>query len=337
MRIAITVFLIINIFANAFKTINACGNSYYITDAPLPLKDGFLDYNKMFQNNSNEFEKRHEINAYFAVYRDFSSYEFRNPVYYDIKDSLLKLCNLKDSKVRYKISDFGLYNLAKSKKADYKYLSDFAWQLARSFKIKEAKLVLEDLYKSYPNEYNIVANLGTVYELSGQNKLALTYIEKAVALDSDSHYGSEWIHINILKQKCNLPISNLNFCELKIMNIYDDKHYTQNQNKVDSSFARYRLLCTSNKLATQLANKHRDTVLIHLAYQLHERMYFIKGKDPIMATLVDNFIDLMLHRKDYEYLSPMLKFKEYYSKLDSYDFLKIDYVIKSLALTKKPT
>ncbi len=44
-------------------------------------------------------------------------------------------------------------------------------------------------------------NLGTVYELLGENENALLWIKKAVAIDPASHGNSEWIHVRILEAK----------------------------------------------------------------------------------------------------------------------------------------
>ena len=44
---------------------------------------------------------------------------------------------------------------------EYKILSDYAWYELRVGNKKRSLLLLEELYKKYPNEYNIAANLGT--------------------------------------------------------------------------------------------------------------------------------------------------------------------------------
>lgn len=90
---------------------------------------------------------------------------------------------------------------AKPDAADYRNQSDIAVVLLKLGKTKEASEILEKLIESHPDDYNITANLGTAYELSGDLENALKYIKRGYELNSNSHYGSEWIHIRILQAK----------------------------------------------------------------------------------------------------------------------------------------
>ena len=83
-------------------------------------------------------------------------------------------------------------------------LSDYALNLVRAGKIKEALVIFEKLVVKYPNEYALQANLGTTYELMGDNKAALKHIKKGLELNPNSHEGSEWIHVKILEAKIAL-------------------------------------------------------------------------------------------------------------------------------------
>ena len=87
------------------------------------------------------------------------------------------------------------------KKDDYQLLSDYAWLELRTGDKQKAVALLEELYRRHPNEYNIAANLGTGYELTGNNEKAIELLKKAVAINPASHYGSEWLHIKILEEK----------------------------------------------------------------------------------------------------------------------------------------
>lgn len=68
-------------------------------------------------------------------------------------------------------------------------------------KVSKAKDILVDLVLKNPKEYTMVANLGTAYELSGELDSALKYISIGLQLNPKSHYGSEWIHVELLKAK----------------------------------------------------------------------------------------------------------------------------------------
>lgn len=87
--------------------------------------------------------------------------------------------------------------------------SDYAAQLLRLDEINTALPILEQLYAEYPQEYNIVANLGTAYELAGQDSKALYLLHKGVFINPNSHRGSEWIHLKILEAKIGLKANPL--------------------------------------------------------------------------------------------------------------------------------
>ncbi len=89
-------------------------------------------------------------------------------------------------------------------RVDFKGRSDYAAVLLKLGKTKKALEILENLVQKYPNEYNVVVNLGTAYELNGNPELALKYISKAIKLNPLSHNESEWIHEEILKARIAL-------------------------------------------------------------------------------------------------------------------------------------
>lgn len=68
-------------------------------------------------------------------------------------------------------------------------------------KVDTALKILEPLIKRFPKQYNLIANLGTAYELSGQLDSALKYIKLGYEINPKSHANSEWIHIKILEAK----------------------------------------------------------------------------------------------------------------------------------------
>ena len=68
-------------------------------------------------------------------------------------------------------------------------------------KVDTALKILEPLIKKHPNEYKLIANLGTAYELAEQLDSALKYTKLGYQINPKSHHGSEWIHIKILEAK----------------------------------------------------------------------------------------------------------------------------------------
>jgi tetratricopeptide (TPR) repeat protein len=200
--------------ATIFITLAAkpCGKEYYFNgDMELPIKDGFLDYYKIFISSSYSTKplphnvKPIGVNAipYWTPFIRPQNIEVTNFVdksYEKLKDSLMKIMKVSYDEIKL-TKDENLAMLALQKKIDYKLISDFAWKMARNGNYKAAERILLLLIAKHPNEYNLNANIGTVYELLGKNELALQYINKAMIIDPNSHYGSEWIHIKILEQK----------------------------------------------------------------------------------------------------------------------------------------
>ena len=144
------------------------------------------------------------------------------------------------------------------KDQDYKILSDYAVLLLKSGKTAIALDILEQLAKHYPDEYQIAANLGTAYELNGMNQKAFEFIQHGMDLNPNSHGGSEWVHLRILKTKLELVEDSLYLRNHSVLNLSE-------KDKKDSTI--------------------REQILI----QVRERFPFSPGPNQIMANI---FIDL---------------------------------------------
>ncbi len=81
------------------------------------------------------------------------------------------------------------------------YLSNYGAKLIWLGEYELAKTIFLGIEKNYPNQYATASNLGTIYELLGVNDSALVWIRRGIALNPDSHQGSEWIHEKILNFK----------------------------------------------------------------------------------------------------------------------------------------
>jgi len=85
--------------------------------------------------------------------------------------------------------------------ATYKTWSNIALNLMKLGDVDSSLKILTSQYITHPEEYNIVANLGTAYELKGELDSALKYISKGLQINPKSHGGSEWVHVKILEAK----------------------------------------------------------------------------------------------------------------------------------------
>ncbi|WP_128330588.1 tetratricopeptide repeat protein [Apibacter sp. HY039] len=130
--------------------------------------------------------------------------------------------------------------------------------------LDEALEVFTEAEKIEPGLYATAANMGTTYELLGDNENALQWIEKALKIDSTSHESSEWIHVAILKAKIK---GETNLTALSLIG-----QDFGNENIPSSGLNEEKL----NKLAKEIF------------YQLDERINFIKPKDAIVAELMFN-------------------------------------------------
>ncbi|RTL09854.1 MAG: tetratricopeptide repeat protein [Flavobacteriaceae bacterium] len=175
---------------------------------------------------------------------------------------------------------------------DIDYLSDVGVVLILQKKYNEAIKLYNEIEKSHPNRYSTASNLGTIYELTGDNINALKWIEKSVKINTKSHNGSEWIHVNILKAKVN----GLNFLSQNIIN-------------TDFSFESFP--------KTDLTKNNLSSLRFQIYFQLNERMSFIKEKDKSIAVLLFDLanIDYLLGKKSSQY-------KELYKMAIDYGFDK---------------
>lgn len=150
-----------------------------------------------------------------------------------------------------------LYHVTK----DLDYLSDMGLLYILQKKYDKAIALYLDIEKIQPNRYSTASNIGTAYELIGENKEALHWIKKAVEIDSSSHDFSEWIHVNILEAKIK----------------GDD--YITTQHLLNTDFG------TESIPTSAMTKVELEKLYQALYYQLNERTTFITPKDKIVAQL----------------------------------------------------
>jgi tetratricopeptide (TPR) repeat protein len=146
--------------------------------------------------------------------------------------------------------------------SNIEFLQDKALVQVISLDYKNAISTYLEIEKIKPGLYETAANIGTTYELVGDNKKALQWIKKAIAIDSSSHEYSEWIHVNILEAKIN---------GLKTFTSLD---------LIDTDFGKDSIPVTT------LSKVKLQKLYNEIKYQLNERMTFIKPKDAIIAQLL---------------------------------------------------
>ena len=170
--------------------------------------------------------------------------------------------------------------IASAENADFRSRNDYAATLLHLARTKEALGILEALASQHPNEYSILATLGTAYELDGQLDRALQYISKATELNPKSHMGTEWLHIKILVAKIAL---------------HKDPTWLETHSVLGDPF-------TTRKYAEEQL-KITDAI----TYQLNERLQFVNAPDAVVADLLYDMGRLYDSNFDYASAVPLYK------------------------------
>lgn len=168
---------------------------------------------------------------------------------------------------------------------DYKVQNDLASALMRTGDPKAAIQILAGIEKVKPGMYQTASNLGTAFEVAGDNENAIKWIRKGINLNPKSHDSSEWIHVKILETKIAMARD-------------EDWPETSSILGLDFGYAREpqqpRMLPTGNS-GEPLS---LDQIETGLRYQLHERLQFVKAPDVVAASLLldlGNIVALKAH------------------------------------------
>ncbi len=127
--------------------------------------------------------------------------------------------------------------------------------------------VLTQLEHDSPGLSRTASNLGTALELAGRNAEALEWIEQGIVRDPRDHDGTEWLHVKILQAKIALA---------------QDPTWLQTHTVMWVSLGTQ----TAPQPPVQGLTDHRGSPISlaqaqqAIAYQLQERLHFVKPPDP---------------------------------------------------------
>lgn len=148
--------------------------------------------------------------------------------------------------------------------------SDYGGVLVFLGKFQKAREVLEAAEQAEPGDYAVASNLGTAYELLGENAKALEWIRKGIERKASSHGGTEWVHVKILEAKIALA---------------SDPKWLETHTVLGLDYGRD---ARPVRVGQAPAVKEKFTVLHGLSYQLRERLKFVKAPDPLVGDLLFN-------------------------------------------------
>jgi tetratricopeptide (TPR) repeat protein len=157
-------------------------------------------------------------------------------------------------------------------------------------RISEAIEALKELEAEQPGDYVTAANLGTAYELAGKNEDALRWIRESIERNQGSHWGTEWLHVDILEAK------------LKAAN---DPKFFDAHSVLDLDHQQVRSM-DSEVMAGGERRRVREIVRA-LDYQLEERLRFVKASDPGVASLLYDYAAIQAATHSLESARELLK------------------------------
>ena len=164
--------------------------------------------------------------------------------------------------------------------ADFRLRSDYASALVRRGESAKAVEILESVEKERPGEYQVAANLGTAYELSGDLVKAHHWISEGIRRNPQSHEGTEWLHLRVLEARQALA---------------KDPRWLQSHSVTGLDFGPSPEPRKPERWPKDSANA--QGVITALTYQLRERMAFVKAPDPVVGSLLaDLAVMLLLYR-----------------------------------------
>jgi tetratricopeptide (TPR) repeat protein len=127
--------------------------------------------------------------------------------------------------------------------------------------------LLQKIEQETPGKYSTAANLGTAYELAGDNPNALKWISEGIRRNAKSHHGTEWLHVLILETKLRLET---------------DPEYLKTHRIIPLP----EKFGAETKIDVSGTERSVQDVVQALGYQLIERVVFVKPPDPIVADLL---------------------------------------------------
>jgi hypothetical protein len=161
---------------------------------------------------------------------------------------------------------------------DYRVKNDLATSLAHTGQAAEAVTLLEQIEAEKPGLYVTAANLGTAYELAGNDEKALEWIRQGIERNARAHEGTEWLHVRILQAKLALK---------------DDPRWLESNSVLGPRKG------TGQVEFSVVGNRDEalstEQIKAALIYQLHERLRFVNPPDAIVGSLLLDLGELITH------------------------------------------
>jgi tetratricopeptide (TPR) repeat protein len=149
-----------------------------------------------------------------------------------------------------------------------------------------ALAILLQVEKESPGGYDTAFNIGTVYELLGDDANALKWISEGIKRNPRSLAGSEWLHVAILEAKIEAANRPDHLLKGHIVEIPER-------------------LNNDSEIKVRGRSYWVPSVSVALYHQLHERLEFVKPTDPYVADLLYSYALLEGRLSPYERMLPL--------------------------------
>ncbi len=199
-----------------------------------------------------------------------------------IQDGHNYLAHLTSGAAEHRISDEQLAGLAvAASQGDFRDQTNYAVALVRRGQAKQALDLLSQVEAEHPGEYIVAANLGTAYELTGNNSEALRWIRTGIDRNANSHDDTEWLHLKILETKLKLATDPDWLAENSVLGL-------------DFGLGEVPLRPAEELVDPLGTSRNLHEIRAALEYQLHERLTLVEAPDAIVASLLADLANLLV-------------------------------------------
>ncbi len=163
----------------------------------------------------------------------------------------------------------------------FDHLTELGVLLIHQGKYVDAARLFVAMERIFPGRYQTAANLGTALELMGSDRLALRWIRIGMRRNPDSHWRTEWLHARILEAKIALAA---------------DPKALEGRSVAGVVFDPVTVPPLPTAYPPGNDGKPVKPHELHQAlyYQLNERLQFVKPKDAVVASLLEDWATLNL-------------------------------------------
>jgi tetratricopeptide (TPR) repeat protein len=190
--------------------------------------------------------------------------------------------------------------------------SNYAGALLHLREYEKARDILLEAERLSPGDYAVAANLGTAFELLGDNENALKWIKIGLLRNSDSHHGTEWVHVKILEAK---------------IAVAKDPTWLKHHSVVGADFGTEAIpQFTTPKSDNSDERETPEALIKSISYQLKERIEFVSAPDPYVGDLLFDLANALAVSENVNYAVDI------YALARSFEAPKAELVSKRLSL-----